>query len=79
MDKKYVWFEIGKISNGKDGFSKGETYTIYRANSLSECLAEWKDRQYNTKDTFIDIWEGKNGHALPIGQVKLTDKIIANL
>jgi hypothetical protein len=78
---KSVWFEIGRVSDGEDGFSKGETYTVFRSGLLSECLKECKEQGYKPGKYFIDVWEADSEEAtpFPVGEIKLSAEILANV
>ena len=78
---KKSWFEIGRISDGKDGFSKGETMTVFRNRLLSECLQEFKKEGYSPESHFIDIWEADSEDATPepVGAVHITKEILAHI
>lgn len=65
MAKNTIHFEIGKISDGTDRFSEGETYTVYSDDSLIRCIKEWRKNKYTVGEYFIDVWE-ENGDSTPI-------------
>jgi hypothetical protein len=58
------------------GHDKGtETESVFRADTLQECLTEWKQKGYNKPEYFIDIWEEVNGVPYPIADINIEDWI----
>lgn len=67
-----IHFEIGHIHsiNQEDGTE--ETESVFSADSLSECLAEFKTKGYTEPEYFIDVWETRCGDIpYPVADVKV--------
>lgn len=71
MYKIKTHFEIGHI---KDEQLNGmqETESVFHANSLTECINEWRDKNYSEPEYFIDVWEtDSEGTPFPVGDIKI--------
>jgi len=68
-----IHFEIGTTRGHTWGNTDPEeTFSVFSADSLSECLVEFKKQKYDIKTHFIDIWETDNrGTSIPVGVVDL--------
>jgi hypothetical protein len=66
VNKTELWFEIGFCDENS------ETHTVYNSNLFSDCIREWKEKQYNKADYFIDVWEFEaDGTPVPIANIDL--------
>jgi len=71
-------FEIGKIKQ-LDEHGNTETQSVFWADTLSECIKEFKKQNYNLKDYFIDVWEAEGeGISKPIADINLGKWIFDN-
>lgn len=78
-----IHYEIGHIikNNGEaDNFGVNDTESVFRADTLSECLEEFAKQGYTTEDYFIDVWEqdGESNPPYPIADIKLDDATLAD-
>ena len=68
-----VHFEIGhlttEIQNGKQ-----VTESVFSSSTFTECLKEFKEKGYNTREYFIDVWEkDKNGASYPLAEINIDE------
>jgi len=67
-------FEIAKITQIDE--HNQEIQSVFSANNLSECLKEWKEKQYDKINYFIDVWEQKeNDVPYPIADINIPEWI----
>jgi len=72
MSEIKTHFEIGHIKDEQEDVYRKETESVFTANSLTECINEWKDKGYSEPDYFIDVWETDfEGTPFPVGDVKM--------
>lgn len=75
MYKIKTHFEIGHLKYfGHDviGETLLETESVFHANSLTECINEWRDKNYSEPEYFIDVWEtDSEGIPFPVGDIKM--------